>query len=377
MKKNVLVVAGEISGDMHAAKVVELLKKKCPDVTFWGIGGDELAGQGVEIIQPINEMDVIGFIPVLQKFPFFLKILKNTITEAVRRQPALVFTVDYPGFNLRLAKSLKKRGMKVCHYVCPQVWAWNRGRIPKIARIIERLFVIFPFESGIFKDYPLRVDFVGHPLAEELRAYRQLPDETLPWPAERKIALLPGSRRAEIELILPELLAAAARFERKNGEAGFVIAAAPKRVRLIEEVIEKCALKPLHLSVVPRKAREILKQADAALVASGTATLETALLRCPLALVYKTSPLNYQLAKHLVKIKWIGITNIVADREVHKELIQHDCTADKIEAELERLLNDESVRAEMLASFDWLDHHLGDQRAEENIARLLAEELGQ
>lgn len=375
MKKNVLVVAGEMSGDMHAAKVIALLKKQCPTIDFWGIGGDQLAAQGVNIIQSIDEMDVVGFVEVLKKYSFFRAIFKKTLAEAERRRPDLVFTVDYPGFNMRLAKQLNARGMKVCHYVCPQVWAWNRGRIPKIAKILERLFVIFPFESAIFDEYPLRTDFVGHPLAEELRAYRQRLDEPLPWPARRKVALLPGSRRAEIELILPVLLEAAAQFESKHGDTGFIIAAVPKRMALIDRVIAGCACAPANVKVVPGMTREILKQADAALVASGTATLETALLRCPFALVYKASWLNYQIAKRVIKIPWLGIANIVANREVHKELLQYDCTADKISTELDRILNDQTARAEMLKSFDWLDHHLGDQLAEENIARLLAEEL--
>ncbi len=375
MRKNVLVVAGETSGDMHAAKVVELLKKSCPDVDFWGIGGDKLVEQGVEIIQPIDEMDVVGIIPVLQKFPFFLRILKNTISEAVKRKPDLVFTVDYPGFNLNLAKKLKKKGFKVCHYVCPQVWAWNRRRIPKIAKILERLFVIFPFESEIFKEYPLKVDFVGHPLAEELREFRKLPNKPLPWPATRKVALLPGSRRSEIEIILPILLSAAAQFEQSNSDAGFIIAAAPKRVKMIEEILANASEKPKNLSVVVGESREVLKQADAALVASGTATLETALLRCPLALVYRVTRMNYEVAKRVIKIKWLGIANIVADRDIHKEFLQNDCTVENLVAELSRLLNNNAVRTAMISDFDWLDHHLGDLVAEENIARLLTAEL--
>jgi lipid-A-disaccharide synthase len=376
MKKNVLVVAGETSGDMHAAKVVELLKKQCPDLQFWGIGGDKLIEQGVEIIQPIDEMDVVGIVEVLKKYPFFRQIFDKTLAEVEKRKPDLVFTVDYPGFNMRLAKKMHARGIKVCHYVCPQVWAWHRGRIPRIAAILDRLFVIFPFEVDIFKDYPLKADFVGHPLAEELRAYRKQPDRPLPWPAKRKVALLPGSRRAEVELILPELIEAAFRFEQQNPDTGFMIAAAPKRVKLIERVLSDCPNKPANLAVVPGEVREILKQADAALVASGTATLETALMRCPLALVYKATWLNYQIAKRLIKIPWLGIANIVAGREVHKEFLQYDCTADHLAAELDRILNDDVARAEMLKSFDWLDHHLGDQLAEENIACLLAEELG-
>ena len=206
--KSLLVIAGEDSGDMHAADVICALKEKRPDLTFWGIGGDRLRAAGVELLHDTREMDVLGIVEVLKRYPFFKRTFAEILAETDKRKPVAALLVDYPGFNLRLAGELKKRGIKVIYYVCPQVWAWNRGRIPKMAKIIDRLMVIFPFEVDVFKGVDLKVDFVGHPMVDELREFRTKEPEPLPWNGKKKIALLPGSRKQEIIHILPRLLEA-------------------------------------------------------------------------------------------------------------------------------------------------------------------------
>ncbi|HNX53314.1 MAG TPA: hypothetical protein PLD51_05495, partial [Pontiellaceae bacterium] len=207
--KSLLVIAGEDSGDMHAADVVRALKEKRSDLTVWGIGGDKLRAEGMELLHDTREMDVLGIVEVLKRYPFFKRTFNEVLVEADKRRPDAALLVDYPGFNLRLARELKKRGIKVLYYVCPQVWAWNRGRIPKMAETIDRLMVIFPFEVDVFKGVDLKVDFVGHPMVDELREFREKAAEPLPWNGKKKIALLPGSRKQEIIYILPRLLEAA------------------------------------------------------------------------------------------------------------------------------------------------------------------------
>ena len=184
--KSLLVIAGEDSGDMHAADVIHALKQTRADITVWGIGGEKLRAEGMELLHDTREMDVMGFVEVFKRYPFFKRTFDEVLAEADKRKPEAALLVDYPGFNLRLARELKKRGIKVLYYVCPQVWAWNRGRIPKMAKIIDRLMVIFPFEVEVFKDVDLKVDFVGHPMVDELREFRTKEPEPLPW-GERKL----------------------------------------------------------------------------------------------------------------------------------------------------------------------------------------------
>jgi len=375
MNKSILVVAGEVSGDMHAADVVRALKERDPSLTFWGIGGDRLRAEGVETLHDIKEMAVLGFAEVLAKYSFFKGVFNEVLAEADKRNPDAVLLVDYPGFNLRLAKQLKKRGVKVLYYVCPQVWAWNRGRIPKMAEIIDRLMVIFPFEVDVFKGVYLKVDFVGHPLVKELREFRTEPPEELPWGAEKKIALLPGSRKQEIKRILPALLNAALHIEKVRPDVSFLIAVPERQEALAEEIFQRAKTAPVHCSIVTNKAREVLKTADAAFVASGTATLEAAFIRCPFVLVYKTAPLNYVLGRALIRVPHLGIVNIVAGREVVPECIQHDMRPEKLVLAIQSLMNDTAHRQGMIEAFEQIEEHLGSGHAEQHVAGIILEEL--
>jgi lipid-A-disaccharide synthase len=194
MKKSILVVAGEVSGDLHAAKVVQAVKGRSPETAFWGIGGDYLQAEGVELLQHTDQMSVMGIAEVLKHYRFFKGVMKQVLAEVDQRKPDAALLVDYPGFNLRLAAELKKRGVKVYYYISPKVWAWNKKRIPKMAQVIDRLMVVFPFEVDLFKDTGLQVDFVGNPLVEQIDEFLGTERVTLPWKTERRIALLPGSR---------------------------------------------------------------------------------------------------------------------------------------------------------------------------------------
>ena len=372
MKKSILIIAGEVSGDLHAAKVVKACKDRSPETTFWGIGGDHLAAEGVELLQHTDRMGVMGIGEVLKQYRFFKGVMKQVLEEVETRKPEAALLVDYPGFNLRLAAQLKKRGVKVDYYISPKVWAWNKKRIPKMAKVIDRLMVIFPFEVEVFKDTGLQVDFVGNPLVEQIDGFLEIKPAELPWQSSRRIALLPGSRKQEIRKILPSILSAATLLEQKFPDVAFMIATPNQRIeKIVKEQIRECPDKPSRLSVVCGQAREVMRQADAAIVTSGTATLETALIGTPHILVYKTSAFTYWFARAVVKIKHIGLVNIVAGKTVCPELIQHAASAEAMATETERLMSDSPERTAMLEGYVELRNLLGAKKAASTVAAIL------
>jgi len=374
--KSLLIIAGEDSGDMHAADAIRALKERCPDLVCWGIGGDRLRAEGVELLHDTHEMDVLGVVEVVKRYPFFKKTFNEVLTETDRRKPAAALLVDYPGFNLRLARELKKRGVKVLYYICPQVWAWNRGRIPKMAQIIDRLMVIFPFEVDVFKGVDLKVDFVGHPMVDELREFRLTEPEELPWNGKKKLALLPGSRKQEIIHILPKLLETAKILEESRPDLSFLIPVPERRLQLVESILQNAEHAPGNISIIAGRAREVLKQADAAFVASGTATLEAALLRCPTVLVYRANRVNYWIARAVIRIPWLGIANIVSGKEIMPERLQQDMSPLKLIAAIDPLMNETPRRVAMLENFQALEKKLGSGRPAGRVASIIAEELG-
>lgn len=374
-KNNILVVAGESSGDMHAAKVVRELKRLNPELNFWGTGGSELRAEGMDILCDIHSLDVVGFTEVIRRYGFFRKLLHRISKEARERSPRVAILVDYPGFNLRLARKLKDAGIKVLYYICPQVWAWNRGRVPKMANLIDRLMAIFPFESEVFASTDLKVDFVGHPLVNELDELRSLPESELPWRKAKRVALLPGSRAQEIKSILPIMLRTAARLESKSEKVSFLVVVPSRQKELAGEVIEAVSERPQGIELVVDVAREVLKQADASLVTSGTATLESVALRCPTLIVYKTDLLSYLIGRLLIRVPHLGIANIVAGREICPEFIQWDARPDKLLPALEELLDKSEMRTRMLDDYEEILNELGADNVAENVAQIVLEEL--
>lgn len=371
--RNILVIAGEVSGDMHAAGVIAALKKSGHTASVWGIGGDHLQAQGVELLHHVRDMSVLGLVEVLKRYGFFRRVFKEVLREVDRRKPHTALLIDYPGFNLRLAAELKKRGVRVVYYVCPQVWAWHRSRIPKMAKIIDHLLVIFPFEVEVFAGTGLRVDFVGHPLVEEAAKVFSAPPVTLPWPGALRVALLPGSRRQELERLLPDMLAAAAQLEQECREAGFILAAAsPEMKTLAEQIIARADRKPARLVIVENQTRQVLRQARAAWVASGTATLETALMECPMVVVYRTASLTYAVGKRLVRVPHLGMVNLLAGKELCPEIIQDAVTPERLVEAIRPLLDDTTARAEMIEGLIAVKHSLGDGGAAEQVAQALA-----
>jgi len=372
MKKSILVVAGEVSGDLHASKVVQACRAQSPETVFWGIGGDHLKAEGVELLQHTDQMSVMGIAEVLKHYRFFKTVMKQILAEVETRRPDAALLVDYPGFNLRLAAELKKRGVKVYYYISPKVWAWNKKRIPKMARVIDRLMVIFPFEADVFKGTGLQVDYVGNPLVEQIDGFLKTEPMDLPWQGTRRIALLPGSRRQEIERILPTILSAAKRIEAQVPEVSFMIATPNEKVAaMVNEKLSETKDQPSCLNVVCGEAREAMRQAEAAIVTSGTATLETALINTPHVLVYKTSAFTYWFARSVVKVKFIGLVNLVAGKSVTPEILQDEATPQRLADETLKLMSATPGRQTMLEGFAEVRNRLGDKKAASTVAAIL------
>jgi lipid-A-disaccharide synthase len=375
----ILICAGEVSGDMHAAALVRALRARLPGpLAVRGFGGDALRAEGAELLYHTDRIAIMGITPVLKNLPFLLRMMRRMKEEILAWKPDLVLTVDYPGMNLRLAAFAHENGFKTVHYICPQVWAWHRGRIPKIARILDLLLCIFPFEPALFANTPLRARFTGHPLVDRAAETRAEPPPALPWQGRHRVALLPGSRASEITRILPPLLEAAVLLEeRLDGDCSFIIPTPTAKMRALGERVAAAApARPQRLTFVDGQARHVMLQACVAAVASGTATLEACLMRCPTVLVYTASTLTYLVAKTFVKgIKHLGLANILAGREVMPELLQRDFTPARLAEQLHRYLADEKIRRATLADLDATNALLGpgdaSGRAADAVALLL------
>jgi len=375
----ILICAGEVSGDMHAATLMRALRERLPrPAEFRGFGGDAMRAEGAEIFYHTDRTAMVGLTPVLMNLPFLLGMMARMKREILAWKPDLVLTVDYPGMNLRLAHFAHAHGFKTAHYICPQVWAWHRSRIPKIARILDQLLCILPFEPALFADTPLRAEFVGHPLVDRAAETRAETPAALPWQGRHRVALLPGSRSGEITRILPRLLEAARLLEQRlDGDCSFVIPAPTRNMRALGERVKASArVCPQRLEFVDGLARQVLLQAHTAAVASGTATLEACLMRCPTVLVYAASPLTYCAAKFVIKgVKHLGLANIIAGREVMPELLQDAFTPERLAEQLERYLTDAEVRARTVADLDATNALLGAGNASGRAADALVARL--
>jgi lipid-A-disaccharide synthase len=371
-----MIIAGEVSGDMHAAPLVEAIRERLPAARFFGIGGNHMRAAGVDTVHGIEDMAVMGFSEVVLRYRYLMGILKEMAQLAADRKPDAVILVDYPGFNLRLARQIHERGIRVIYYICPQVWAWNRGRIPGMARIVDHLISIFPFEADHFADTGMRVSFAGHPLVDQTRSAREAPEAALPWQGRPRVALLPGSRRHEIERLLPIMVQTIPRIRSAHPDTAFLIAApSPSEVPVIQSVLNRMRRGQDPVEIVPGKTREILRQADAAIVASGTATIEAALMRCPLLVVYRTAWLTYWLGRMLIRIPHIGMVNIVAGREVCPEFVQGRTTPRRLAKAIIPLLQDGPERRQMLEGLNDVAEALGTGGAAARAADIVVREL--
>lgn len=343
-----MIVVGEASGDSHAADLVSSLKNESSETEFefFGSTGEKMRQKCVETIVKADDLAIIGLLEIGKALPMFWKVFQTLKKAAIERQPDAVILVDFPDFNMKLAKSLKKQGLKVIYYVSPQLWAWRSYRIKTIAKYVDLLLAILPFEKKWYAERGVNhVEFVGHPIVGEVQPKLTKEEFCAKHNLDLNkpiVALLAGSRRKEVKKILPPILDAVEILKKKNDSIQYVLAVAPTRsVEEVEAIIDKSKVKSDSLLIVRGETREAVASADAAVVASGTATLETGLLNTPMVIVYKVSAHNYHTLRHLVNVPHYGLINLIAEERLAKELIQNDCEGNKIAEEVVRLLKPE------------------------------------
>jgi lipid-A-disaccharide synthase len=365
-KIKVLISAGEASGEMYGAAVLGALRKEAARsgqvIEAFGLGGQRMREAGCETVIDANRVAVVGLTEVLSHLPDIYREFNNLLATVDKRKPYVAVLIDFPDWNLRLAKQLKRRGIPVVYYVSPQLWAWRKGRIKQIQKYVSKMLVIFPFEQDFYAKNDVNAQFVGHPLAEVERVETRI--------NTGRIALLPGSRRKEIRMNLPTMLQAAAQLK---GDYEFQIPCASTIDRdwLQSEVNVVAAAKTLKIKLT-NDSKATLAAARAAVVASGTATVEAAVIGTPFVMVYMVSPLTYFIGKYLVDVPHYGMVNLIAGRRVVPELIQKNFTAERVVAELEPLIADGEGREQMLRDLAEVRQKLrGDSRglAAENAAR--------
>jgi lipid-A-disaccharide synthase len=368
--REIMLVVGEASGDMHGASLVNALLKREPNLTFFGVAGEQLQQTSFEALFTVSELTGMGLLELagnIKNIVAAYRLLRRTLRT---RRPNLLILIDFPELNLRLAKLAKRLGIPVLYYVSPQVWAWRRGRIRQIAQVVDQMAVVFPFEVEFYRRHEMPVEFVGHPLLDVVRVSQE-PESTLREIGLKKdkpvIALLPGSRRKEVAYHLPVMVTAATELKRLEQAQFFCVRASTlDRVELQKELDRAGFVIPL----VEAGRYNAVNAADLVWAASGTATLETALLEKPMIVVYRVSWVTYWLARLLVKIKHIGIANIIAGRAIVPELVQSDLSPERLVHESQTILNDHDARRTMIANLRKLREQLGSPGAANRVAEL-------
>jgi lipid-A-disaccharide synthase len=364
------IIAGEASGDLHGSNLVKAMKQEQPNAEIVCWGGDLMETAGAKLLQHYSRTSFMGFFEVIQNLKTILNAIKDCKKDIEQEQPNVLILIDFPGFNFRIAEWAKKNlNLKIIYYISPQLWAWKEGRIKKIKRDIDRLFVILPFEKDFYKKHQYEVEFVGHPLLDVTEDYpKSINFKTDHQLDERKIiALLPGSRKQEIEKMLGEMLQMVTLFPNFQ----FVIAAAPSQtLDFYKTLIPLTAIN--NVKIIANQTYDILQHSHAALVTSGTATLETALFEVPQVVCYKGNPISYHIAKRLVNIKYISLVNLIMDKLVVTELIQSDLNIENIKVELEKILLDNN-RKEMITNYGLLKQKLGGKGASKRVAKAIFE----
>ena len=366
MVERVMIIAGEASGDLHGAGVVRELKRLSPKVEVFGVGGDKMRREGMQLIYHVNELSFMGFMEVLKHLPV-IQSVKRTLETVLRyRKPEVVLLIDYPGFNLRFAATAKRSGAKVVYYISPQVWAWHKSRIKKMRGVVDKMLVIFPFEVDLYRKEGVDAEFVGHPLLEVLKSdldrkgfFKRFGLD----PEKKLLGLLPGSRKQEIEMIFPEMLKAARVIAQEEGME-IAVAVAPTLQEKYFETFYN--LDGVHL--ITGASYEVMDHADFALVTSGTATLETGLFGTPMVVVYKTSWPTYIIGRALIRVKNIGLVNIVAGKQIVPEFIQHRATAANLAKEALKILRSERLLATIREELSKVKGRLGEIGASHRVA---------
>ncbi|QNL49974.1 lipid-A-disaccharide synthase [Olivibacter sp. SDN3] len=363
---NYYLIAGESSGDLHGANLIKALKVLGKTAKFRIVGGDKMQHASNEkAILHTSQMSFMGFVEVLFNWRSIFKNLKKVKEDLIAHRPDALILIDFPGFNLKIASFAKAHGIKVFYYISPKVWAWNTGRVNRIKRVVDHMFCILPFEVDFYAEWGMHVDFVGNPLLDAIAKHtfnsgfkeaNELQDKPI-------IALLPGSRKMEISKLMSEMMRVARLFPGHQ----FVIAGAPN----FDTAYYRQFMGGFEVPVVFNQTYDLLKVAEAAVVASGTATLETALLNVPQVVVYKANAVSIAIARKVIKVNFISLVNLIMDEEVVKELIQKDANHDEIADELDLLLNKKSYRQQMLDNYVKLQEIMGQPGASSRVAELI------
>jgi len=376
------IIAGERSGDLHAANLIKAIVQKDTGAVFRAWGGEQMEAAGAQLVTHYRDMAFMGFLEVLKNLRTIRRFLKTCQQDIVQWKPDVVILVDYAGFNMRIARFCKENGIRTFYYISPKVWAWNQKRAYKIKANVDRLFVILPFEKDFFRQYNYEVDYVGNPLLDEIASFRPNPDFRL---ANRLsdqpiIALLPGSRHQEVTQMLTIMMATAHLLHQaRPGQFQFVIAGVTNLSRsLYEKIVSSSSAesKPaLPVSIVYDQSYDLLSQATSALVTSGTATLETALFGVPQVVCYRTSGFTYQIIKALIRVKYISLVNLIADAPVVPELIQNALTPQNTMLELSKILPGAPEREMQLNGYQQISQRLGKPGGSERTAQLMVNYL--
>lgn len=362
-----MIISGEASGDLHGSGVVRELKKLNKDIDIFGIGGDKMRAAGMHLVYHSKELSVMGFVEVLKHLPTIRSVEKTLNTLLLKRRPDALLLIDYPGFNLRFAKKAHKLGIKIFYYISPQIWAWHSSRITKIKNLITKMFVVFPFEVDIYRKADMDVEFVGNPLLDVIGTPQEKPEFCARYGlniSKPIIGLFPGSRRQELDNIFPTMLEAA-EVLKAEFNAQIVVGAAS----ILEcDYIKSFLGENSGVRILQNATYDLMKNSNAAVVTSGTATLETACFQTPMVIVYKTSWLTYFIGKLLVRIKNIGLVNILAGRTIVPELIQHRANAESIVREVSKFLIDKTYYASTREQLTAIYKTLGKPGAASRVA---------
>jgi lipid-A-disaccharide synthase len=371
-----MIVAGEASGDKHGAKLVAALRASRPDLPFefFGAGGDEMRQAGIETYVDAREVAIMGALEVAGALPKFLRVFRRLRDAANELKPRLVILIDWPEFNLRLAKRLKRDGHRVVYYISPQIWAWRGYRINAIKRDVEKMLVILPFEKDYYERHGVKVDYVGHPLLDSVRvtaAREEFCSRHNLNPSKPVVALLPGSRHSELKHILPPMVEAAKLLNQSHPHFQFVLPLAPTFTR--EEIAPQ--IHSINLRVIEHDTYNAIAASDLAVVASGTATLETAIVGSPLIVVYRASQLNWRIFRPLINTPFVGMPNLIAGKEIAPELLQDDLNGERLAKLILEFLGDPARLRQSRADLAEVRKRLGEANASERAAGKILELL--
>jgi lipid-A-disaccharide synthase len=364
------IIAGERSGDLHGSNLVKAMLRLDPSATFRGFGGDEMQKAGVHLVMHYNQLAFMGFQAVIN-FLKIAKYMKDCKADILEFKPDALILIDYGGFNRQMATFGKKNDIKVLYYIPPKVWAWRQGRAWQLKENVDRMFVILPFEKEFYKKYDFNVDYVGNPVLDAIQSFVPNPnfliDNNLS-KEKRIVAFLPGSRKMELKMIVPLM----AEVAKRNPEYQYAVAAVDNLPQELYSSLKELA----NVKFVYNATYDLLNHAQAAIVTSGTATLETALFKVPQIVVYKAGGLEFMIASSVIKVKFISLVNLIAETEVVKEMIQGNANVESVGGELQALLKDQSYREKMLKEYNQLYKTLDIGSASENTAKLITNYLG-